>query len=87
MGFYYGSSQPPDDEPPGGFKETVAIILAVFRVLAIPLGILFGGIFALAALFYIFAFSKLAGLAVLLLIVIALVARGIWEARHPPELQ
>ena len=87
MGFYYGSNKPPEDEPSGGFKETVAIILAVFRVLAIPLAILFGGIFALAALFYIFAFSKLAGLAVLLVIVIAIVARGIWEARHPPDFQ
>lgn len=87
MGFYYGSSQPPDDEPPGGFRETVAIIIAVFRVLAVPLGILFGGLFALAGLFYLFAFNKWAGLAVLALIIIGLIARGIWEARHPPELQ
>lgn len=36
MSFYYGSSQPPDDEPPGGLKETLTIILAVFRVLALP---------------------------------------------------
>lgn len=86
MGFYYGSSQPPDDEPPGGFKETVAIILAVFQVLAVPLGILFGGLFGLAGLFYLFSVSKLAGLAVLALIVIGLVARGVWEARHPPDL-
>lgn len=87
MGFYYGSSKPPDDEPPGGFRETLAIILAVFRVLAVPLGILFGGLFGLAALFYLFAFNKWAGLAVLALIIIALVVRGIWEARHPPELR
>jgi hypothetical protein len=86
MGFYYGSSKPPDDEPQGGFRETLAIILAVFRVLAIPLAILFGGVFALAALFFLFAFSAWAGLAALALIVLALVARGIWEARHPPDL-
>ena len=38
MSFYYGSNQPPDDQPPGGFKETMTIIFAVFRVLAIPVG-------------------------------------------------
>lgn len=87
MGFYYGSSQPPDDDGPGGFKETVAIIFAVFRVLAVPVGILFGGLLGLAGLFYLFAFSKWAGLGVLAILVAALIARGIWEARHPPDLR
>ncbi len=85
MSFYYGSNQPPDEEPPGGFKETLIIILAVFRVLALPVGIMFGGIFALVALFYIFAFSKLLGFGILGVIVLAVVARAVWEAKHPPD--
>lgn len=85
MSFYYGSGQPPKDEPPGGFKETVAIIFTVFRVLAIPVAVMFGGVFALVALFYVFAFSKLAGFAILALLALALVARAVWEAKHPPD--
>lgn len=85
MSFYYGSGQPPDDEPPGGIKETLTIIFAVFRVLAIPVAIMFGGIFGLVGLFYLFVLSKLAGLAVIAIIVLALIARGVWEAKHPPD--
>lgn len=85
MSFYYGSGQPPQEEPPGGFRETLTIILAVFRVLAIPVAIMFGGIFALVALVYLFVFSKLAGLAVVGILVLALVARAVWEAKHPPD--
>lgn len=85
MGFYYGSNEPPEDKPPGGFKETVSIIFAVFRVLAVPVGIMFGGILALVALLYIFAFSKLAGFVILGVIVVALLARAVWEAKHPPD--
>ncbi|MEO6397045.1 MAG: hypothetical protein ABIP13_01135 [Tepidiformaceae bacterium] len=85
MGFYYNSGQPPDDEPSGGFKETITIIVAVFRVLAVPVGIMFGGIFALVALVYIFALSALAGLAIVAILVLALIARAVWEAKHPPD--
>lgn len=85
MGFYYGSGQPPEDDSSGGFKETLTIILAVFRVLAIPVAIMFGGIFALVALAFLFVLSKLAGLAVVGILVLALVARAVWEAKHPPD--
>ncbi|MDZ7728427.1 MAG: hypothetical protein U5Q44_09720 [Dehalococcoidia bacterium] len=47
MGFYYGSSDPGGEEP-GGWKETFAIILVVFKVLALPLGILLGASMALS---------------------------------------
>lgn len=87
MSFYYGSSQPPDDDKPGGFKEAMVITLAVFRVLAIPLALLFGGVFYLVLLFYLFSLHPLAGLAGILLVVGALVARGVWEAKHPPALE
>ena len=45
----------------------------------------FIGGFALVALFYVFAFSKLAGFAILALLALALVARAVWEAKHPPD--
>ncbi|MEP7214742.1 MAG: hypothetical protein ABI782_00730 [Anaerolineaceae bacterium] len=85
MSFYYSSGQPPQDEPPGGFKETLTIIFAVFRVLAIPVAVMFGGIFALVGLVYLFVFSKLAGLAVIGILLLLLVARAVWEAKHPPD--
>jgi len=85
MGFYYGSGQPPQDEPPGGFKETVTIIFAVFRVLAIPVAVMFGGMLALVGLVYLFVFSTLAGLAVIAIFLLALGARAVWEAKHPPD--
>lgn len=85
MGFYHGSSEPPGDEQ-GSWKETFLIILIVFRVLALPLGLLLGAILGLFLLFWLFTFHPLAGLGLIGLIVGALVARGIWEAKHPPEI-
>ena len=46
---------------------------------------MFGGIFALVALAFLFVLSKLAGLAVVGILVLALVARAVWEAKHPPD--
>lgn len=88
MGFYYGSSQPPPpDDKPAGFKETLQIIWAVFSLLALPLGVLLGGVLYLFFLFYLFSLHPLAGLGGILLIVAAVAARGIWEWKHPPELK
>lgn len=86
MGFYYNSGQGPDEEE-GGWRETFAIILVVFRILAKPLGILFGVILGLVLVFWLFAIHVLAGLAAVALIILAVVARGVWEARHPPEIR
>lgn len=86
MGFYYGSSQPPDDDPPpGSWRETFIIIWAVFKTLALPLGLLFGVVFGVILVIWAFIVNPWIGLALVLLIVGALVARGIWEAKHPPE--
>lgn len=88
MGFYYGGSQPPDDEKgPGGVKETLLITFAVFKVLALPLGIIFGGLIGLVALFWLFSISGWAGLAVLIAIVLGVLCFGVWEYRHPPTLE
>ncbi len=87
MGFYYGSGEPPKkDSPEGSWRETITIILVVFKTLALPLGLLFGAIFGLILLIYAFTVSGWLGLAFLALIVGAVVARGIWEAKHPPEI-
>lgn len=87
MGFYYGSGEPPKKgSPEGSWRETITIILVVFKTLALPLGLLFGAIFGLILLIYAFTVSGWLGLALLALIVGAVVARGIWEAKHPPEI-
>jgi hypothetical protein len=88
VGFYYGSSQPPDDEPgQGGFREMVAITWAVFQVLALPVGILLGAVFYLVIVFWAFSIHPLLGLGSLLVAVAAVGARAVWEAKHPPEIR
>lgn len=87
MGFYYGPSSPPPGDKPGGFRETLTIILVVFRVLAIPVAALVGVILAFVLLIYAFTFSALLGFGIIGAAVAALVARGMWEAHHPPELR
>ncbi len=88
MGFYHGSSEPPPDaDKPGGFKEAMYITWAVFRALALPLGVIFGGMIGLVFLFWLFTVSSLAGLGGVLAIVLALVAFGFWEYKHPPEIE
>ena len=86
MGFYYGSGEPPKNESESSWRETITIVLVVFKTMALPLGILFGGVFGLILVIYAFTVSGWLGLALIGLIVGALVARGIWEARHPPVL-
>ncbi|MEO8541916.1 MAG: hypothetical protein ABI577_19420 [bacterium] len=86
MGFYYGSNEPPKkDSSSSSWREIITIILVVFRTLALPLGMLFGVVFGLVGIIYAFTVSPWLGLAILLLIVGAVVARGVWEAKHPPE--
>jgi hypothetical protein len=87
MGFYYNSGEPPPDEDkPASFREMLTIIWAAFSVLALPLALLLGVFVALIAVIWLFMIHALAGLAAVLVIVAALVARGIWEAKHPPDL-
>ena len=87
MAFYYGSNEPPNDDPkPGSWRETIAIIWAVFKALALPLGLLFGGIFAMLGLVFAFTISGWLGLGLLGLGALALLLRGVWEAKHPPTI-
>ena len=87
MGFYYGSNEPPkDDPPPGSWRETFSIIIAVFKTLALPLGILFGAVFGLLLVVWAFMTAVWLGLALVALGIGALVVRGVWEAKHPPDL-
>ncbi|HEY4670167.1 MAG TPA: hypothetical protein VIH05_10370 [Tepidiformaceae bacterium] len=87
MGFYYNSGDPPpDDDKPATLRETITIIWAAFSVLAIPLALLMGVFAALIAVIWLFTIHPLAGLGAILVIVAALVVRGVWEAKHPPDL-
>jgi hypothetical protein len=86
VGFYYNPGTPDGGgAPPGGWKETLLIIWTVLRILALPLALLFGALVGLIGLFFLFSFNTLLGFAVIGAGVAALIGRGIWEARHPPE--
>jgi hypothetical protein len=87
MGFYYNSGQPPEKDKSGGWREVFAITWAVFTVLALPLGFLFGAVVYLMLMFLLFSVHTLAGLGWIGLAVGALVARGVWEAKRPSKLQ
>lgn len=86
MGFYYGPNEPQDEPPPGSWKETAIIIWVVFKALALPLGLLFGAVIGFVVLLWAFLTAVWLGLALLGALVAAVVVRGIWEARHPPDL-
>ncbi len=88
MGFYYGSNQPPpEDDKPAGFRDIIAISWAVFSVLALPLGILMGVVVYFVVLFLLFSIHWTLGVGWLVLLVGSILARGIWEAKHPPVLR
>jgi hypothetical protein len=87
MGFYYGSSQPPPGDERGSLKEAMAITLMVFRMLAIPLAVLLGGVGYIVLLFYLFSTSAIAGYSGLGVVVIVVAAIWAWEKTHPPKLK
>lgn len=88
MGFYYNpDSPPPDDEPAGTFKEAAVITWVVFRALALPLALLVGAVLGIFAIFWLFLVQPLIVVGLIILGVVALIARGVWEARHPPQLR
>ncbi len=87
MGFYYGQGKPPDDEPPAGsWRETVTIILIVFKALALPLGVLFGALLGLVLVFWLFLVSAWLGFGVIVLGIAAVVVRNYWQSRNPPDI-
>ena len=49
---------------PGSWGETFAIIMAVFKALALPLGLLFGAIFGLLFIIWAFTISGWLGLGI-----------------------
>ncbi|MGD9935376.1 MAG: hypothetical protein AB7T37_16900 [Dehalococcoidia bacterium] len=87
MGFYYGSSSPPPEEKGSSAKDVVMMTVAVFRVLALPLGVIFGGMAGLVGLFFVFAWLPIAGLTVVAAVVLGVAGYAVWEWRHPPQLK
>ena len=84
MGFYYNSGGPSPEEKQGSLKEVVLITWVVLKMLALPMAILFGGVAVLVGLFYLFSLSSLAGVSAIGVVLLAVLARGVWEWRHPP---
>ena len=84
MGFYYDSGKDPDEE--GGWRETIAIIFVVFRILAKPLSFMLAVVLGLVLIIWLFTLTPLLGLAAIGVVVAGVILRGVWEAKHPPEL-
>ena len=53
MSFYYDDGQP-DDEDEGGFREVIAVIVAMFQLLAIPFAILCGIVLLIGLVVWLF---------------------------------
>ncbi len=87
MSFYYDPGNQPDDDEQSSFRDAIAITFAIFKVLALPLGFMFGAVFALIALFFLFSFHVLLGFGALGLVVVAVGIRGFWEWKHPPTFE
>jgi hypothetical protein len=79
MGFYYGSSTPPEDKEPGGCMEALILTRAAFAALAIPAAVLLGAILAIVLLFVAFSVHWIVGLLYLALIVAGIAFYARWE--------
>jgi len=86
MSFYYGSGQPPDEPKPGSIRETISIVVAVFKVMALPIGLLMGSVLGLVLLIYSFTVSPWLGLGLLILGAAAVGAFAFWERTRDPKL-
>ncbi|KAA0236146.1 MAG: hypothetical protein HUU14_00610 [Dehalococcoidia bacterium] len=86
MSFYYGPPEPPDEEKPAGFRETMTIIWVAFSVLAVPLALILGVFFGIVLIIWLFLFSRLLGALTIVVILGAVAGYGVWEAKHPPKL-
>ena len=87
MGFYHGSDEPPPrKERFSGLKEFWAVCLAVFSVLAWPLGIIFGGIIWLAVTVLLFGVHWSLGLLSIALVIAGVVAFAYWDRHRAPNL-
>jgi hypothetical protein len=89
MGFYYGQSKTPEEKEPGGCLEALMLTRAAFGALALPLGILFGSVFGLVLVFYLFSVNALLGVAALVAVVLGVAVFARWERGRfrsgPPE--
>jgi hypothetical protein len=86
MSFYYDDGQP-DDEKDGGFREVVAVIIAMLQLLAVPFAILFGISLFIGLIIWLFTVHAGFGLGGLALLALILIGRVWWELRHPPNLK
>jgi hypothetical protein len=88
VGFYYGpDTPPPEKERFAGLKEVWAVTIAVFSVLAVPLGLLFGGIGWLVLTFYLFSIHWSLGLLSLLLLALAVAAFAYYDRHRPTKIE
>jgi hypothetical protein len=82
MGFYYGRSEPPQEEEPHGCLDVLLLTRAVFGVLLVPLGILVGTLVGIGVIIFLFSRSWVLGVAGLVLVAAAVYAYARWERHH-----
>lgn len=86
MAFYQNRGTPPDDDQPPSMKETAQVVWLVFRVLALPIALILGGVGYLVLVFFLFTVNAILGFVGILGVVGALAGLGIWEKTHPPDI-
>ena len=82
MGFYYGQSEPPQEEQPSGCRDVILLTRAVFGVLLVPIGALTGVLAAVGLLIFLFSRSWILGLVGLAVAALAVYLYARWERRH-----
>ncbi|MEX2236701.1 MAG: hypothetical protein WEB00_04080 [Dehalococcoidia bacterium] len=87
MGFYHGPSDPGRSRKPAWYSEFVAILIAVFSVLFMPLAILFGFVIWLVLTFVAFSTHWALGLVALGVMGAAIAVFAYWDSHRPPQIQ
>jgi hypothetical protein len=87
VSFYYGSGEPPPHkERFAGLKEFWAVCIAVFSVLAWPVGLILGGILWLVITVMLFGVHWSLGLLSIALLVAAIGAFAYWDRHRSPNV-
>jgi hypothetical protein len=82
MGFYYGKSEPPEEEQPHGCLDVLLLTRAVFGVLLVPLAALVGSLAAIGLILYLFSRWWVLGVAGLAAAAVVIYLYARWERNH-----
>ena len=86
VGFYYGSGQPPRRRL-RWYSRNHRDPLGRATMVRRPARRVAGSHHRAAFIFWLFTINGFLGLAAILVIIAPVVARGVWEAKHPPDIR